>query len=250
MWLSHQCLLKHCDYRWRQSGKPFPQVTEIPGCGVGEDSCRCRPAPYRRAGQGPQGDRAEHEDIAARPWNETARDGGVDVLRRTANGTGVADDPCHTKIAQHRQPDRREQDVPGRDIPMQHATLMRVGQRGADWRQRRDDFANGEPAAPREHVGERSTVGEVEHQDGGVRRGNQSVQANQVRVIQGGQQCRLGSRRAQRVRLSQRDPFEGYPLARRGDAGSPHLAGVTRSEQLTDDEPGELPRCTAHGHAG
>ena len=138
----------------------------------------------------------------------------------------------------------------GRDIPVQHATLMRVGQRGTDRRQRRDHFANGEPAAPREHVGERSPIGEIEHQDGGLRRRNHSVQANQVRVIQGGQQCRLGSRRAQRVRLRQRDPFEGHPLACRSDAGSPHLARVTRSEQLTDHETGEPPCCTAHGHAG
>ena len=170
------------------------------------------------------------------------------LFRRAASDNRVADDPCHAKVAEHRQPDRGEQDVRGSDVPVEDATLMRVGQRGPDRRERRDDFTDGEPASASEHIGERPPSARSSTRTA-ASRGDHSMQAHEVRMVQRGKQRHFGAGRAQRsgsasaIRLS----ATGSPVAATRAA---HTSPESPEPSRSPTTPRESPRCPAHGLAG
>ena len=84
--------------------------------------------------------------------------------------------------------------------------------------------------------------GEVEHQHRVGAVDDDVVQANEVGVVEFGQQRSLGARGARLRRVAQRDALERDRVAAAHGVAQPHLAGCAVPERCVDEVPGHRER--------
>ena len=84
--------------------------------------------PGRDAGERVEGRRRDAEHVGRRTGRAAPGDGGVDVGRGDLARRRLPQDPGHAEVGQHRPPLGGEDDVARREVPVDDAVAVRVGQ--------------------------------------------------------------------------------------------------------------------------
>ena len=230
MRLDRERTLEHRRQIVRNGGQPLAQIADLARSSLREHVVRCAAVPHWPAGECVHGHRGEHEDVARSTGSASGRDCGIDVRGRAARRCAIADDPRDTQISQQRQTGAREQHVRGAHVAVDDALVVRVRQRRPDRGEGGDDLAGREPPALSQQIGERTAGREIEHEHHRVRHRDQFVQTDQVRVVEGRQQRRLGTRGLNLRGVTDRQPLQRDRVTGGTDVAAPHLTRTAEAE--------------------
>jgi hypothetical protein len=248
------------DQRGRSLRRQFRQVRQMAGGSDRQGVGRCRGVPRRHAGEGMEGRGCDAEHVRRRAGRATAGDGRIDVGGRDLARGGLAEHPGHAEVGEDGASLRGEDDVAGRQVPVDDAVLMGVRERGGDRRDRGDHLARPQPPPAGEQCREAAALQQFQDQgDAGRPAAPRLVhdleQPDQVRMVELAEQRRL-SGLSLRLAVDQHLDRDRAPTSARHRP--PDLAGAAPAEADLQGVPGHDRRIggprgcggIGSGHAG
>jgi hypothetical protein len=159
--------------------------------------------------------------------------GGADARAGCRHPGRVAEE-CDPEVG---QPDARRLGIADHvawlHIAMDDVQPVRVHQRLGQLLSDRDRLLDAERPSG-QHVGERRTVDQFEHQVGDAVVQSRAAQPHHARVVESAEHLDLCSEPAHALRIDHAEEFDGDRLARREVPGAEHLPHPTAAQQLLD----------------